>query len=566
MKKFLSLILAGAMVLSLTACSGSGSSGTSAPAASQAAAPAAQETTKAALNTEVKNAASGAGQTLVTETTPAPSAQVDVSTKKSELVVATTAEPDVFMPFDDRAANTNDDSILLQNVYECAFRLMPDGSLTPWLATGYDWSEDGKDLTVHFRDDVYFSNGDPMTADDVVFSWTNAQAERSVRSLWGNYFVGVEKTGDYDVTVHMSNPYPPVLVAGVSGRSGGVANKKLYEEIGADAYRANPVGTGPYKLTEAVTADHMTFEINENYWGEKKPFYKKITLKFLTDQNTQILALETGDIDVLLNCGLSQVLKLDPNGKHGYETAFTAGCMSLSLNCNETVTKNKDFRKALQYAINREDINTVVYEGLSQVTDIPYPPFFTDVPDEGTYTPVPEYDPEKAKEYLAKSGYNGEEFVLACQAGKKAETGAQIIQGQLINIGINCSVKALDSASNRAMLNSGTGYNANAFDTVQTAMDISLCAGNSTKYARETGTQNVTIPDDPEMDEWVYALIAESDSAKRKELGAKILSRVNEEAYSIPLILEYNVSAWDKSVEGIKSRPYTGLYFFSEWY
>lgn len=555
MKKLVSALLASALALSLTACAGSSSSGGSG---------AAETTEKTTLSQNVTNANAGGG--LSTTASESSGSTQSSENKKKELVVATTAEPDVYFSFDDRSSNTNDDSILLQNIYECAFRLMPDGSLQPWLATGYEWSEDGLTLTVHFRDDVYFSNGDHMTADDVVFSWNNVQNATSVKSLWGRQYETTEKVGDYDVAIHLSSPYMPVLVAGVSGRSGGIVNKAKFEELGVEGYTQTPIGTGPYVLTEVKKADHMTFERNENYWGDKKPFYEKITLKFLADANTQILALETHDIDVLLNCNLSPVLKItDPD--IGYETAFAAGTMQMMLNTVKGPNTDINFRKALQYAINREDINTVVYDGLSEITDLPIPPFFTDCPELDTLgAQYPQYDPEMAKEYLAKSGYNGEAYVLACQSGKKAEIAAQVIQGQLINIGINCEVKALDSASHRTLIQTDTGWDAAPYDVVQTAMDVSVASSYSNVYQLDTGTKVLTTMADEEMDDLVAQLNAAVDSETRKELGAKIYTKVIDQVYAIPLIYEYNVSAWYKNVEGVKSRPYTGLYFFDEWY
>ena len=550
MKRFTAAAIAAAMAVSLTACgSGSGSgSGSSA-----------EETTAGFSAASV----SIGGTSDKTETSA--EAKVIDETKKREIAVGISSEPDAFVPFDSTyGTNSNIDNIMTMNVYEGCFTIMPDGSIEPTLATGYEINDDATLITIHLRDDVYFSNGDHMTAEDVAWTYTQ-YAQGKTKSMWCN-FESAAAVDDYTVEVKLSAPYAPIIIHAIANRVGLIVDKKLFEEIGLDAYYANPVGTGPYKLTEVVTADHQTYEVNENYWGEK-PFYEKITVKFLTDLNTQMLALENREIDVLCNANLAPVLKIDPGKGISYDVCMAAGPLLMSINQKAKLTSNPDFRKAIAYMVNREELSLALYEGYAEPAEVYGMPYFTGYPEPGTYEPaLPEHDLDKAKEYLAKSGYNGEEFIIAVQSGQKAATAAEIIQGECMNIGINCTVKVLDGSSYSALTKTVDGYNATLTNSISASMDmVGARVLYSADYAR---SQNNTVhyDDNPELEALWNATDPVSDPQERAKLFGEIQGILNEDLRCIPLIKDYNITAFYDDIKGVKSRPLNSAYLFKEWY
>ena len=289
------------------------------------------------------------------------------SETKTSIIVAAAAEPDSFFPFNPDNATNMDEAPILHNVYETPIKLAPDGTHEPLLATSWDISPDGKDYTLHLRDDVYFHNGDKMTAEDVAFSLNGAAEIPIGRTLLINYD-NAEVVDETTVVVHLTDPYAPFLNS-LSSRYALVVNKALYDEIGVAGYDAAPVGTGPYKFIQRVAGDHLTLEANDKYWGEK-PAITNITYKIMTDSNTQMLALENGEIDVLLNANISPLLKLPDNSSVKWLSTEAANIAAFTINCTKGPGADKNFRKALQSAINREELILGVYEGKTVPTGV----------------------------------------------------------------------------------------------------------------------------------------------------------------------------------------------------
>jgi len=240
--------------------------------------------------------------------------------------------------------------------------------------------------------------------------------------------------------------------------------------------------------------------------------------------------------------------------------------LNLQFNLQTPLTKNEAFRKAVASAINREDYIMAVYNGYSKPSDMVACTYYSGFPAEGSYTKPYAYDPEKAKEYLKEAGYAGEEFIIRCQQGTKAETAAVILQGALINIGVNCTVKTLDGASNSALGKTLEGWHAFMVVQTSTAMDcISSRSQLDQNYLREMN-QALTMADDDEWNGlWDQADIT-PDNEERRELFAKIVTIMNEKAYDIPICEDLNASGFHKYVEGVVSRPARGDYRFAEWY
>ena len=585
MKKIVTVVLAAALAFSLTACgSGSGSSGSS---SGGAAAPA--ETTKAAVQISgigTTTAAPAETQAAPAETQAAPAetqaasaettaaaaettAAVPAAAKKTELVVGHPAEPDAFVPWNTVTSNTNDDNIMTQNIYEGMLKMMPDGSMEKLLAKEFEWNDTKDAVHITIRDDVKFCNGEPMTAEDVV--WTFNQYIEGKNAFW-KCVDHVEQIGDYDLTITLKYPYAGFEAGAMASRFGLIGSKKYFEEVGMDEYNEHPVGSGPYMLTEKKLADHQTFEVNPYYYGEE-PFYKKITVKFLTDPNTQMLSLETGEVDVFCNGSLDQFLRLDPNGDVKFEVAQASGFIIGSFNKDAFPSSNLDFRKAVVSAINKNDLNDVLYGGYSTPLDIHALPFYTSCPAEGTYTPTYPYDLEAAKEFLKASGYNGEEFIIKCATGSKGETAAVIIQGALINLGINCTVKSLDNASNSALGKLADGWHFNLGNGAVSDLDVfntrtwyGLDFFESTGNPGQYHVADKNDPTDVEISRLYEEGLVMPEGEERTAVAAKLVSLLNENVTNYTALADLNCAAYHTYVEGIHSRPLRSSYYFIEWH
>lgn len=482
---------------------------------------------------------------------------------KTKLVVGSAEEPSCFYPTHSSLSPNMKDVPILANVYETLVKLMPDGSREPLLAESWEVSEDGKDYTMHLRKNVTFHNGNEFNAEDVKYTLDTEAPLSGGQSMLVNY-ESTEIIDDHTVVIHLSDPYGAFL-NGLASRWALIVDKETAEEIGEEAYNESPIGTGPYKLVNRVAGDHMELEAYDGYWGGV-PSITSVTYKILSDPNSQILALENGEIDALLDASLSPLLKLSPDSGITYKTTNAANIQALSLDCSNGPAKDLNFRKALQCGINKDDIVQAIYSGQASTADSYVAPEFSGHPDEGTYPNVT-YDPEKAKKYLEESNYNGEEFKLLTVAGTKNEVAAQVVQGQLTELGINCSLNAVDSPTyfNVYMEGDGSGFDGALRAGAVSSLDADcLYRMFSTEVAASAGRYNAGISS-PELDELLLAGRTEPDETKRKEIYGKILTVISDNALQVPLYYDLSIVAYNSDLNGVVPRPLTGLYFYNEW-
>lgn len=516
--------------------------------------------------TAAPTSAASAGGQAGTETTAAGAAGTEGTTAaaageagKDSVTVACAAEPDCFFPFHSTLGTNMDEVPILHNVYETPIKLGPDNSHEPLLAEKWEISDDGCTYTLYLRDDVYFHNGDKMTAEDVAFTLNSAGHTAAGAAQLANYD-NTEIIDDTTVAIHLTDPYGPFLNA-LCGRFALIVDKSLYEEIGEDAYNEAPVGTGPYKFDSRVSGDRITLESNEEYWGGA-PSIKNVTFMVMSDTNTQMISLENGDIDVLINASIGSLTKLQTE-KVKWETKDASSIDNLGINCSKGPGSDINFRRALQCGINKEELNIGVYEGYATLGDIQICPSFSGRPDQGTYKVI-EYDADKAKEYLAASNYNGEEFKIITVAGTKDESAAQIIQGQLIELGINCTVSAVDAASYNAMADDGDYGGKLRFGGVSVLDADGLFYQYYTEQLLQPGKYDSGVCS-KELDELLLNGRVEVDPEKRKEFYAKACDIITDNAYGVCLYYDVNACAYNASLKGVVPRALTGLYFFNDW-
>lgn len=526
-------LVVSSLVTLLVGCGGSSSGSAGTAAATQAAA-------------ETKVAATQAAE--------------KVGDVKDVVKVACAAEADAFFPWHSKLSTNMDEVPILHNVYESLIKLGPDNSHEPLLATDWKVSEDGCTYTLTIRDDVYFHNGEKMTVEDVEFSLDNAGHTSAGSAQLANYD-DTEIIDDHTVAVHLTSPYGPFLNA-LAGRYALVVDKSYYEAVGEDGYNENPIGTGPYTFTERVSGSHIVLDANENYWGGV-PAIKQVRYQVMTDTNTQMISLENGDIDVLINANVSSLMKL-ASDKVEWATNPASSIDNLKFNCNEGPAADVNFRKAVLYGINKEDVNIGVYEGQATVGDIPAAPGFSGRPDDGTFQVV-EYDQEKAKEYLAQSDYNGEEFEIVCVSGTRDESVAQIVQGQLMAIGINCTVSAVDSASFKSITEQTGDFDASLrFSGVSVLDADGMYYQYHRDYAIGAGIYYYGNSND-ELCQLLDEARVAVDPEARKQLYAKANDVIVENAFGACILYELNACAYNSSLKGVVPRSLTGLYFFNDW-
>lgn len=531
-KKILSMLLTCCLAITLTACGNKSGSG-----------------------------ASGAGNNPSGTNTPASGSGNSSAPAKAKdsVIVACAAEPDAFFPYHSKLGTNMDEVPILHNVYETPIKLDKNNKHEPLLAEKWEISEDGKVYTLHLRKNVTFQSGNKMTAQDVAFSLDLGGKSTAGAAQLANYD-HAEVVDDSTVKIYLTSPYGPFLNA-LAGRYALIIEKALFEKVGEDGYHKAPIGTGPYKFVERVSGDKITLKANESYWGGA-PAIKNVTFKVITDTNTQMVSLENGDIDVLINANISPLLKL-PKDKVKWDVADASSIATMNFNASKGPAKDINFRKAVQAGINKDEVNIGVYEGKATIGDIPMAPFFSGRPDKGKYKVV-NYDEKKAKEYLAASGYKGEEFKILTVAGTKNESAAQVVQGQLIALGIKCTVNAVDAASYDASTKAGD-YGATIRAAGVSVMDADgLYFMYYSKQLLKPGNYDAGVTS-AKMDDLLVTGRVETNANKRKEIYGQAADIITDNAYGVTLYYDANACAYNANLKGVVPRALTGLYYFNDW-
>jgi len=304
--------------------------------------------------------------------------------------------------------------------------------IQPCLATSWETSEDGKEITFKLRRGVKFHDGTDFNADAVVFSFarqydTNHWAHQYGEWVyWGYMFSDVDKMvkiDDYTVKLVLKTINASIMTSLAMFTVNSVSPTNA-EKWGADAFK-HPAGTGPFKLVEWVKDDHIALEANDNYWREK-PSLDRLIFKVIPDASARLMALEVGEVQGIEypdpahfdRIRANQDLKLltEPGMNVGY-MAMNTGYGYKDANGNgvrdsdepwvktpgyfEPLTK-KEVRQAINYAIDKKAIVDDLYMGTASVAKNGMPPFMLGYNDDiEDYT----YNPEKAKRLLAEAGY-----------------------------------------------------------------------------------------------------------------------------------------------------------------
>ena len=423
------------------------------------------------------------------------------------------------------------------NIFDGLVALNEDNEVVPMLATDWEPSEDGLHYTFHLREGVKFHNGNDFTADDVKLS-----VERFRDQSWMQFASfavdSCDIVDDYTVTINLKYAYGNFINMLWYCS---IIDSDYYNSVSEEEFARNPVGTGPFKFVEWVPAQHITLAANEDYW-DGAPAMKEITFNFISDVNTALIAMETGQADMVFGTALSATTFLQAQENEELATDSTVGNSFYFINFNSDRI-SKEVRQALSYAIDREVINVMVNEGTGYVGDIPLVEgqegYTTDIT---TY----EYDPDKAKELLAAAGAEGMTFTFFYGESADNTKLGQTLQSQLSAVGVNVELQPVESGTWWATFGDGD------YDISRGGYPMEAANTDSCYYDmfHSTGTFNVSRVHDAEIDALLDEARVELDSERRNEIYIQVNQMLTEEAYFIPLYFSASMLVYDPALQG----------------
>lgn len=313
------------------------------------------------------------------------------------------------------------------NIYDSLVDIDSEGNFVGNLAESWEVSEDGLTYLFNIRENVKFHNGEILTASDVAFSFNSA---KSSPYLEGQFLAvrDVEVIDEYKIRVNLNYSYAPFLLSLYDQLL--ILNEKAVTESG-DSYGENPIGTGAYKFVSHSIGEEVVLERFDDYFKGSASI-KNVIYKIITDNNTALIALETGDVDFAYKIPMISVPAIIENDEINTFEIDTIRLLYVLMNTEKEPFNNLKLRKALNYAIDKDTIIQVAVEGMGSVTNSIFSPDIFGYSEINGY----EYDVEKAKVLIKEAGYSeGLTLTFKTMDGVYKKI-AEVVQENLRNVGI----------------------------------------------------------------------------------------------------------------------------------
>ena len=362
--------------------------------------------------------------------------------------------------------DANVDIWILSNLYDTLLLPTDDGKgVQPGLASAYALAADGKSITLTLRDGIAFSDGSPITAEDV--KWSLDRARDPKEGIWN--FID-ESIGSVDIkdpkTIVLTLKHPdPAIVPGLSVFNNAIMPKKLVEAMPgatlddkAKAFAEHPVGSGPFAFQSWSRGQTMKLVKNTHYWrqgadGKPLPYLDGVTFEILPDDATRLLKVQSGELDGSEFVPFSRVEEMKADPKLTMElypsTKVTYGNFNVRPKLKsgaDNPLSNVKVRQALNFAADKDAIIAIVTHGVGT----PMSSYMSSATPlhAGTGTEFPT-DPAKAKALLKEAGFeSGLHFSCLVLAGNVDEIGiATALQQMWADVGVKLDIEQVDNAT-----------------------------------------------------------------------------------------------------------------------
>ena len=417
--------------------------------------------------------------------------------------------------------------MVLYALHDAMVKLMPGQSPAPSLAEAWSASEDGLTYDFTLRQGTLFHNGDPVTAEDVKFSFERYRG--ASHDLMMERVAAVEIPDGGHVRFKLKRPWPDFLTFYTSATAAGwIVPKKYVEKVGDEGFKKAPIGAGPYKFVSFNPGIELVMEAFDQYW-RKPPHVKRLVFKVIPDESTRLAALKRGEIDIVYSIRgeLAEELRRTPGLT--LKPAVVQGVFCLYFPDQwdpKSPWHDERVRRAASLAIDRQGTNEALTLGYSLITGNPIVPdhyeFFWQPPD-------PVYDPDKAKQLLAEAGYpKGFDAGDYYCDSSYANIGEAVLD-DLQAVGIRPKLRPIERAAFikgyaektfKNIIQAGPG----AFGNAATRLEAHIVKGGVFVYGNY-----------PDLDELYQQQAVELDHKKREAILHKMQQAVYERTIYAPI-------------------------------
>lgn len=419
---------------------------------------------------------------------------------------------------------------IYRSIFDQYIGQAPDLSFQPGLLTAWGWNDDKTKVWMDVRSGVTWHDGTPLTPEDVVWSLERAgdpATGNPVANVWasiGNFSIdGQRITGDV-------KNFDPTIFKWMAFLTGYVLPKAYYTKVGAAGFEAKPIGTGPYMFDAYEGNSFLRLKANPNYFGGK-PAFDTVVFKFVTDPTSRVAEIESGSSDITLEVPYEEYDRLrQKEGLAGVAAPISDIGMLFVTNVEPMLDKN--VRLAAHHAIDKAGIVKKLLRGYGVPIDT------LETPEYEAYDAEIKvgYDPKKAVELLAASGYSTEKpvkFTIQTTRGLKPKDYEMIqaIVGMWRKVGIEADIEVYDIAKHFELRMSHKLAPAAFYNWGNAIGDPTT----STGFAMYSKSPHSAWKTD-DVDALINPLWGEADEAKRIAGWKGVDKYIAEEGYVIPLL------------------------------
>jgi len=427
-------------------------------------------------------------------------------------------------------------------VHDALIKTMPQGLFTYSLAEHAEILADFTKAAFRLRPGLSFHDGTALTTADVKWCYENYRGVNA--KTFKENTERIEVVDDRTLIFHFNKPFLDfmTLYNGDSTGIGWVVPAAYYQKVGSDGFKSHPIGAGPFKFVSQEVGVQMVFEAWDAYW-RKTPGVKKLVVKGIGGPGgaaTRLAGLKTGELDLAYGFTgkiLPQVLN-DPDLR--WTPNFTAPWVLFFPNWEDSDSPfhDKRVRQAVSLAINREFLIHQETQGLGAPWGNWIGPEFDDI----LQLPIPEYNPDKARELLAEAGYpNGLQLDALIPFTPYLDMGERIL-ADLAAVGIRGSLQTYDGPQYRGKRSRGRqGYDSKATILKSIAMTPGVAASAIRLFA--TCTSGASFICDERIEEHWKQYNASTDPEERKELSHAIQRIIIDDFLAIPIYINPFVHA-----------------------
>ena len=435
-------------------------------------------------------------------------------------------------------------------MYDSLLEWDRDLQIQPALAESYEVNDDATSYTFTLRQGVLFHNGQEMTANDVKYSFDTALSPPTpgIEVAFLGNIASVEVVDDYTVTITMSKPDPTLPGVLAWSRYTPIVPAGIGDQIN---WLSEGIGTGPYRLVEYVSNDRVVYTCNEDYWKPGVPCIRDVTLKVLTDEQSRVAALRSGEIDGgTLTADVARTLENDESLQI-LEGLFAAPRVIQFNTTQDVPWRDVRVRQAINLAIDRQEIIDNVYGGSAELSGA-IPPGYGDwaLPEERLqelYTP----NLEQAMALMQEAGLqDGFDVTLQAIAAPREFTQiAEIVREQLRPLNINVTVEPLEIGTFATNIGNGT------FQWASTGRGMRGDPSGFVVDFRSGTALNVKWFGDgwsnEEIDSLYDEALATADVAQRLAAYQRIQEIIAEEAPNLYTVQPFKFQVANRRVEGM---------------